>query len=368
MPRCLAGIIRSVKRADLQRQLLDEVEGAVRELAQKHKAYVRVHRPFELPYEILPADLRRDYLHQVEVRPGFVQSLRRKAQHARREANVLKRLFPSDGIAFNEKLPDSGEFLVEGTTRLNSIEAVFETLNVGFVGALVNYINQRTSAPLSSEFGFDDRENVSRVLAWHCGLAGLLSAILDYQKPLGRRYGVTEVDVFGDMRDRENLTWWSGSHGVDASGDKISPVVERRYDVPQAGRYHFVVLDMPCPSDRQGRHLRDNFKSDHERLVRDPGRLGLSAWRKELASYVARLPSLLADDGEALLILPKAIREGRGYRLAEDLTEDTEGLVRAEGLEIVRDLVIHERRPLAQPFVHTSRPIRRLLIVRRRAR
>ncbi len=367
LPKCMRGIVSQLRFAYNQRQLLDTINVAVDELAHADRAYVTVHRETGPSHQVLPADRRCEYLRMLANRPGFLRGLRHQSRKILRSENVQRQAFPGKGLQLLERVPETGPLAVRGLTRFNSIESIFECMNVGVAAAVSNWIIDQSAGSITEDIGLDNEgEPAVRILAWHCGIAGILALVLDMLKPLDRRFEVTEVDVYRDLRDRQDSAWWTGNHGVDPTdGEKITPVVARYHEVPTL-KVDFIVLDMPAPSDESGRNIRNTWKTQEERRLRDPGRLSIKMWRKELRACLDRLPILLAGEGQALLVLPLGVRQARGYQPYESLLAGTEDYLTRLGFEVLRDLLVQEEHPVAQPFVGTARPQRRLLIVRRR--
>jgi hypothetical protein len=368
LPPPIQAIVRRLHRAYAQRQLLDLIEEQIRELARSERAYVST-RSDTGQLRILPEDRRNEYVQQLLFRAGFLKSLRLGAQRILRAENIQKQVFPEKGLRLNEHLPGEGSLVVAGSTRFNRIEAIFETLNVGVAAAVGNWIVDHSSRFGTRDLMLEDEEPSVTVLAWHCGIAGVLALVLDFLKPLDRRFAIVEVDVFGAIRDRQDSTWWTGNHGIDLVDDeKKTPVVARLYEVPQC-TFDWVVLDMPppaLPADGGG-CVRNTWKTQDERRLVDPGRLCPKVWRRTLRRYLEELPHLLIDGGQGILVLPLSIREARGYRHHDSLLVGIERWLGEVGLQVVRDLPVHELRPVAQPFVGSFRPERRLIIVTRRA-
>lgn len=365
LPQPMQRIIRLIRRPYLRGQLVKIITDAVEELAKADGALVSTYLELDRLQVILPEDRRQDYLGQLVTRPGFLSALHREARRIVRDQNVMKQVFPEKGLHLLEKLPESGVLTVRGSNRFNRIEAMFETMPVGLAAAIGNWIVETTTSTIQEDIGLDEAEKVITVLAWHCGIAGVLALTLDFLKPHNGRFGVTEVDVYRDLRDRQDSAWWTGSHGIDLNdGEKRTPVVARLHHVPDK-KFEFVVLDMPPPGDPGASNLRNRWKTEDERQLHDPGRLSVRAWRKTLRGYLRQLPSHLERGGRAVLVLPESVRVPRGYRHEEGLLLGVDDCLTQVGLETVRDLQVKEESPLPQPFVGSSRPDRRLLIVQR---
>jgi hypothetical protein len=363
----MQAIIRQLRFVYNQRQLLDLIDQEVDELAKSDRAYVTFTSDTDPTRRILPADRRQEYLGKLLQRKGFLQRLRNEVQRTLRGGNIQKQTYPTDGPSLNERLPEDGPFIVRGTRRFHDVEAIFETPNVGLIAAIGNWIVDHSRFDLVEDIGLDDDEQTITVLAWHCGIVGLLAQVLDHQKPHDRRFVVTEVDVFGQVRDRQDSSSWTGSHGVDPiDRENSSPVVARLYEVPTR-TFDFVVLDMPPPGEPGKPNVRNTWKTQQERRLKDPGALCPKNWSKQLRAYVERLPNLLAEDGQAILILPKGVREARRYHQDELLLDDVDEYLAQAGLETLRDLDVNEEHPRFQPFVGSSRPLRRVIIVQRKA-
>jgi len=367
LPRSLQSEIRRLRRSYHRGQILDVLRTEIEKVAAEEHAHVRIRRVGEPDYTFIPADRYEDIFKKVVERPGLKRRIGNAAKKLLRHENAQKTVFPEPGLRFDERLPNEGPLNVYGSTRFNRVEAIFETLPVGVVAAVVNRIIQRPHDPLEDEIGFsEDHEQDIFILSWHCGLAGLPAIVLDYKKPFGRRFNVVEVDVFNELRDREDCTSWSGNHedASDTEG-KTSPVLARLYEVPPGVKYDFIILDMPPPGAEAAAQLRNTYKTQEERRLLDPGRQGPRRWRQILKGYVERLPQLLEEDGEAILILPESIREARGYRACPDLLQALRDLVQQAGLQVERDVEVVEADPIAQPFVGRSRPQRRVIVLRR---
>lgn len=367
LPRSLQSEIRRLRRSYHRGQILDLLRTEIEKVAAEEYAHVRVRRVGDPDYTFIPADRYEDIFKRVVEQPGLKRRIRNATKKLLRFENVQKEVFPEPGLRLDERLPDQGPLSVHGSTRFNRVEALFETVPVGVVAAVVNRIVQQIQDPLEEEIGFsEDPEQDFFILSWHCGLAGLPAIVLDYKKPFGHRFNVVEVDVFNELRDREYSTSWSGNHEdpTDPEGQK-SPVLARLYEMPPGVTYDFVILDMPPPGEEAAAQLRNTYKTQGERRLLDPGRQGPRRWRGILQGYVERLPQLLNDDGEAILILPESIREDRGYRACPGLLQGLRDVAHQVGLHVERDVEVVEADPLPQPFVGRSRPQRRIVVLRR---
>ena len=366
LPEPLQQVVRSMRRSYLQRMVLDEIEAEVENMARKEGVLVKVNRILAPPCAVIPADKREDYLKKLVKRPGYIRGLRNLARERLSDENIMKEVFAEQGIRLDEQVPETGPMVVNGTWRFNGIDPIFETMNVGVASAIANWIVEESADPFDDLFEMDAKEHPVTVLLWFCGIAGLLALVLDQRKPRNRRFIVTEVDVFRNYRDRQDSAAWSGNHGIDPiDGTTLTPVVSRLYEVPKK-KFEFVVLNIPACSDDSGRNLRDIWKTEEERMLRDPGRLSTKSWRNELMSYVKRLPDLLKETGQAVLLLPYGVRGARGYREDKNILRGIELWLSDAGLEILRDVHVVEEKPLSQPFMNKARPESRLIIVKRR--
>lgn len=405
-PKPAARIIHQVRNAQRQAQLVEHVEAEVHHLAEVRGLVIRAQSGPHRTIDLLPEDVRVDLLRMVLERPGFLRHLDREARRLLREDHLHKRLFPERGLRLIETFGGS-PLVLRGSSRFNGVEAAFESMNVGLAAAIGNRFKATVAAPTQPDelvLGRRETTRVSKrvtVLSWHCGVAGTLSVVLDFLKPRDRHYAVVEVDAFSLARDRETSTQWSGAHRVtvfqreDGSCFSTStpelhwrdplvkavrsyegPVVERRYSFPLIGPWRpfdRVVLDMPPPGEGIGSQLRNSFKRaiengarrfDERELV-DPGRLGPRRWLGLLDGYLRRLPELLNDNGEAIVIVPAGVRHARGYRFHAGLVEHLDRKVEEAGLVVVEDFWVVEEDAIPQPFVGRSRPERRVIIARR---
>ena len=375
LPEPMAMAIRKLRSAQLQAELLTGIAEQVFETARRRDVTERIARAGEPPRTVVPPVHRKAILKELVERAGFLTSLRRKADEAARFAHLRRDVGASDNavVVLDEMPVSSGTWVVEadrGFGTSSDLEAIPEGALVGIARRIADRVTATTSPGKTA---------TASLLIWGGGPNEALAHVLDAVPVPGVRYRVVLVE------------------GFEARGDLAQCVVERRYGLPadtaseEGTKFDFVIAIVPPPGEGVAAHFRNIYKrmtpaesfhvkrrgrqpppgtwDGNERDIFDIGRLGPKKWKHWMPVYPAAAAVLLKPAGEAILVLPGAVRvpltdprHRAGYRNDPTLLADLPDALAEVDLQVKLSLDLHEENPRRQPFVSTTRPPWRVVV------
>jgi hypothetical protein len=275
---------------------------------------------------------------------SLVSAVRNEVDSALEDGNRDRRLPPNlyPQVVPNCRPPSRGVWSVRSALGFG-LASQFEGKPEGFAVGVA----QRTwDRVLVDSFEGDDvglAEGFQlRVLDWG-SFGGMTTHALASTKPMWASLTVFEHDVVGEPTD--------SPHTVS-----LREMADEVFDL--------IVVAIPSPGAGGMFQYRNRYKNREQRHAVDMGTMGPARWRKGLQFVVATLPSLLADRGEMVMLVPESVRVERGYEAAPNLLDGLTAALVAQGLVVTHNLQVVEVNPQPQPFVATSRPARQCIIAR----